>query len=247
MRFLTYAIGRVQMKGRPGQEGGLPAHTSLCRKAILMPVMKLKGLGEALHPETTFPQPGQTPDNVGSDQRLLQTRHLCYADETKSLQTPCVARGDCVCAPLAGGVGQAPSITLWLAQYLRGALRKLGCHKGSLPPHHTSAPERSGRGGVSARDPRKLRRGSWSPSCRDVPKLDVPATPAVLGIQALDQISAVGLARPPPPRVPSPACPQEPMGGAKPGCRGGGVSTPAAVSPEAFLPGRLLGIPASVQ
>lgn len=122
-----------------------------------------------------------------------------------------VARGDCVCDPLAGGVGQAlrsaPSITPWLAQYLRGALRKLGCHKGSLPPHHTSAPERSGRGGISAGDSCKLRRGSWWPSCRDVPTLDVPATPAVPGIQALNQISTVGLARPPPPRASSPACP----------------------------------------
>lgn len=36
-------------------------------------------------------------------------------------------------------------------------------------------------------------------------------------------------------------------GRAGPGCRGGGVSTPAAVSAEAFLPGRLLGSPASAQ
>lgn len=67
MHFLIDAKGCVQTKARPG---GRPPRTHLCRET---PVMKLKGLGEALHPETAFPQPGQRPDNVGSDQRLLQT------------------------------------------------------------------------------------------------------------------------------------------------------------------------------
>lgn len=88
----------------PGQEGGLLAHTSLYHEANLILVVELGGAQERPCTKITSLQPGQRPNDMGNDQRLLQT-HACAAQvRPNPFKCGAVAHGDRAC-PLAGVLG----------------------------------------------------------------------------------------------------------------------------------------------